>query len=247
MFSDQRRAEVRDVALARAVADETIVAAAVTGSGAGYRADRWSDVDLFFGVADGVALGDALEAWSSFVYAELNALHHFDLGGGSTRYRAFLLADLLEIDIGFAPAAEFGPLGDGPFRLVFGATVERRTGRPDPAHAIGLAWHHVLHARASIERDHRWQAEYWISAIRDETIALGCLRRGLPSAYAKGAHLLPAELTEPLADALVRSLDPTELRRALDVATRALLTELAATDPAAAARLDAPPREAGLA
>ena len=45
----------------------------------------------------------------------------------------------------------------------------------DARHTAGLGWHHVLHARSCIERGKVWQAEYWISAVRDYTITLACL------------------------------------------------------------------------
>jgi hypothetical protein len=40
---------------------------------------------------------------------------------------------------------------------------------------LGLAWHHVGHARSCIERDKPWQAEYRTSGVRDQTLALACL------------------------------------------------------------------------
>jgi hypothetical protein len=101
----------------------------------------------------------------------------------------------------------------------------------------GLAWHHALHARVSVERHRALQAEHWIGALRTQVIALACLRLGYPTGYAKGAHLLPAELTSPLEATLVRSLDATELRRALSAAVAALAAELGRTDPDLAARL----------
>jgi len=48
-------------------------------------------VDLFLGVAYRVALAD----WTAYLYAELGALHHFDLRAGPATSLAFLLADLL--------------------------------------------------------------------------------------------------------------------------------------------------------
>ncbi|MEP7021288.1 MAG: nucleotidyltransferase domain-containing protein [Pseudonocardiales bacterium] len=180
------------------------------------------------------------DAWSEYVYRELGALHHFDLASGAATYRAFLLADLLEIDLGFSPAHEFGPRGSGSFELVFGHCAPRHPSTVDADNLIGLAWHHVRHARTFIERDAPWQAEYWISAIRDQTLALASLRLGLPSAYAKGSDKLPAETTEAVRDALVRSLDTDELSRALRVATRALVGELRQSDTAVAGRLSQP-------
>jgi hypothetical protein len=103
-----------------------------------------------------------------------------------------------------------------------------------------LAWHHVVHARICIERAKPWQAEYWISGVRDQVLALACLRLGLPTSYAKGADALPVEVTSGLEAALVRSLAPEELRRALREAATQLLGELEATDPVLARRLEGP-------
>jgi hypothetical protein len=68
-------------------------------------------------------------------------------------------------------------------------------------------------------------------------LALACARLGYPASYGKGAHLLPAALTEPLEAALFASLEPAELRRALAAAATALADELDRTDPDLAPRL----------
>jgi predicted nucleotidyltransferase len=241
VFTPERRKQVRSDLVARARADERLTGAAITGSAARDAEDRWSDIDLFLGVAAGVPVEVALTDWSDFVRRELGAIHHFDLRAGPAVYRAFLLDDALEVDLGFAPASAFGPVGDGGFRLVFGDAAARvPAGLPDAGHLIGLAWHHVLHARVSIERCALWQAEHWIGAVRDHTITLACRRLGLPSAYAKGADALPHEITRELEEALVGALDRAELRRALRAAAAALVRELHETDPEAARVLRGP-------
>jgi hypothetical protein len=55
--------------------------------------------------------------------------------------------------------------------------------------------------------------------------------------YAKGADLLPAEVTAPLETTLVRSLADAELRRALADAAATLRAELDRSDSALGARL----------
>jgi len=60
---------------------------------------------------------------------------------------------------------------------------------------------------------------------------------------AKGADTLPVDVSGGLEDALVRSLEPVELRRALRVAATRLLGELASGDPLQARRLEGPIRE----
>jgi len=149
----------------------------------------------------------------------------------------FLLPGWLEIDIAFIPAAEFGPAGPA-WRTVFGDTVPvPGPAPPDPGTLAGRAWHHALHARACIERGMLWQAEYWVSALRDLVLSLACARLGYPASYGKGVHLLPAGLTEPLQAALVARLDAAELRRALAAAAMALAAELDESQPGLAPRL----------
>lgn len=243
MFTDADRDHMRARLLERARADSRITGAAITGSGARDAQDRWSDVDLFFGVAPGIPLEDVLGEWSAFMYGEPGALHHFDLPSTPAIYRAFLLPACLEIDLAFTPAADFGARGPG-FQVVFGEAVERAHAAPtDRNHIIGLAWHHVLHARICIERNKPWQAEYWISGVRDHALALACLRFGRPAVHAKGVDALPSEVTARFEDALVRTLALSELRRALGAATTHLLRELEAADAGLARRLEEPLRE----
>jgi hypothetical protein len=235
MFTVQRRDQVHAELLARARADKRVVGAARTGSAARGAEDRWSDIDLLLGVrAD---IDAVISDWSTVLYSEYRAVHHFDLPAGPTTYRAFLLPDGLEVDLGFAPATRFGPVGDGAFDVVFGEPVERRPSRTDTDQLVGLGWHHALHARVAIERDRPWAAEHWISALRDHVLTLACVRHGLPSSYAKGAHDLPGLELAALDAALVRGLDRTELTRARAAAVRAYLAELRHIDPDLTARI----------
>jgi hypothetical protein len=235
MFTVEARDRVRERLLELAEADPGVVAAAVTGSLAVGAGDRWSDVDLALAI-DG-ELPAVLERWTRLLVRDFGALHHWDLPWGSTVFRVFLLPGCLEVDLAFTPAAEFGPRGTkcGP---LLRSTVETSPAEPVRRDdLVGLAWHHVLHARACIERGKPWQAEYWISGIRDQVLALACLRLGHATGYAKGADLLPPELTAPLVPALVCSLEEAELRRALAAAAAALAAELERTDAVLAARL----------
>jgi hypothetical protein len=243
MFTVEERDRVRAALLDLARTDPAVGGAAVTGSYAVDGSDRWSDIDLALAV-DG-PLEATLERWTALLYRDFAALHHWDLPSGPSLYRVYLLPGCLEVDLAFTPADRFGPLGPR-WRTVFGHAVPPEPAppaRPDPP--VGLAWHHVLHARACVERRRWWQAAHWISGIRDQVIALACLRLGHPSSYAKGAHLLPGEVTGPLAATLVRSLDEAELRRALAAVTAALHAEVARTDPVLADRLRPALAEAG--
>jgi hypothetical protein len=76
-----------------------------------------------------------------------------------------------------------------------------------------------------IERGRYWQAEYWISGLRDHALSLACRRRSLPARHGRGFDDLPADVRDGFADALVSSFEPDELLRALGSAIAGLLGE----------------------
>lgn len=221
-------------------ADDRITGAALTGSTSVGRDDRWSDIDLAVSVAAAADLAEVMSDWTTRMYADHAAIAHLDLRRGCTVYRVFLLDSTLQVDIAFSPAAEFGARGP-TFQLLFGAANDPRPA-PVPAAAdlIGMGWLYALHARSSIERGRVWQAEYMISGMREHVLALACLRHGLPATQGRGVDRLPSTVTELIGATLVRTPEPTELRRAFRAATIALRTEIGHADAALAERLAAP-------
>jgi predicted nucleotidyltransferase len=243
MFTPEDRTRLRDALIAAAHADPRITAAALTGSAAVGAEDRWSDIDLALSVAGGADPGCVVADWTERMYREGAAVHHLDLYLGETLFRVFLLASTLQVDLAFWPAAQFGAIGP-TFRLLFG-TANERPDRPPPAAAglIGMGWLYALHARSSIARGRAWQAEYMVSGMRDQVLALACLRHGVPAVEGRGIDRLPPEATEAVAGGLVRSLDAGELRRAFGVVTEALIAEVERADADLADRLAGPLRE----
>jgi hypothetical protein len=237
MFTAEHRDHVRQRVLELAKADPRVRAGALTGSMAVGAGDDWSDIDVAFGIANGITLDSVLNDWTEVLDQEFSVLHHFDLRSGPSIYRVFLLLSGLEVDVAVTPEQEFGARGPR-FRALFGTPHQLpATPPPDASSLIGLSWHHVLHARVSIERHQPWRAEYWISGVRDHTLALSCLRLGEDAREGRGIDRLPAAVTDPLAGALVHSLNESELRRALAVATTCLIGELEERDPKLCARL----------
>lgn len=242
MFTSDERAALRDTLVAAARADRRIDGAALTGSAAAGAEDRWSDIDLAFGLAEGADQAAVLAGWTASMYAAHGAVAHFDVPRGGTIYRVFLLASTLQVDIAFAPAAEFGAIAP-TFRLLFGTARDQPAAAPpEAAGLVGMGWLYALHARSSIERGRGWQALSMIDGLREQVIALACLRHDLPAWQGRGVDRLPAAVTEPLLGSLAGSLDEATLRRAFAVATEALLTEAGHVDPELAARLAAPLR-----
>jgi predicted nucleotidyltransferase len=226
MFTKEERDYIRSRVLDMARSDPRVTAGALTGSAAAGAEDEWSDIDLSFGIAEGVDLQALLDEWTEALDREFGVLHHWDLPFRSSIYRVFLISMGMQVDVAVTPQAEFGAYGP-TFRPLFGESRRLEPPpKPDPSNRIGWAWHHVLHARSCIERGKYWQAEYWIGELRDETLVLACLRLGVEASYARGIHRLPAAVTEPLEAALVRALDAAELRRALAAATACFMDEL---------------------
>ena len=225
MFSVSDRDRVRDHVLQRAAADARVVAGAVVGSLALDEGDRWSDLDLTFAVADHLLVADVLADWTRDLVETFDAIQLFDLPSGATIYRVFLLPGCLQFDLSFTPASQFGPRGP-KFRLLFGRGVEMPFTPPPQAHELfGYAVHHALRARFCIERGRYWQAEYWLSGVRDYALSLACRRRGLPAHYGRGFDELPADVRDLFLKALVTSLERDELLRALGCAVEGLLCE----------------------
>jgi hypothetical protein len=239
MFTAEIRDQVGNRVLELVRGDPRVTGGALTGSTAIGLGDEWSDVDFAFGIADGNRLEDVLADWTQLLDQEFGVLHHFDLSASPSRIsRVFLLPSGLELDVVVMAAEDLGARGP-TFRVLFGTThaVEAQP-QPVASYLVGMGWLCVFHARACIERDKLWQAEYVIRGIRDQVLALACLRLGEDARYyGVGADRLPAPVTDPLPNALVRSLAVLELRRALAVATQCLIRELQERDGQLSAQL----------
>lgn len=242
IFSIEDRARIRAELIEYAAKDERIGGAAITGSAAVEREDRWSDIDLAFGITDAAEAANVLADFTAHVYKTYRALHHLDIRFGAWIYRVFLLPGALQADLAFVPAAEFRPLSPA-FRLMLGTANDRQSS-PAAAAAtgelIGYGWLYALHARSCIARGRLWQAEYTISAMRDHALALACVRHGLPSAHGRGFDQLPGEAIAAFEGPLARQLDRAELMRVFRVVTAALTIEIRRADAELAERLHEP-------
>jgi hypothetical protein len=238
VFTVEQRAALRERLLRLADEDERVVAGAAVGSLAVDGGDRFSDLDLTFGIADRVPVADVLDDWTRTLVDELDAVHLADLERGPTTYRVFVLPDALQFDLSMTPAAQFRPAGPR-FRLLFGETAAGDAEAPRPPVAgdlfiptpavardlFGRGVIYALHARACIERGRVWQAEHYVSAVRDHALSLACLRQGLPAVLARGYDDLSADTLARFEDVHVGTVEPYALRRALAASVLALMGE----------------------
>lgn len=224
MFSPEFRERIRATLVDNAKSDPDIVAAAFVGSSA-VGGDQWSDLDLTFGVSQETTVAEVLGRWTRAMVEEFGAVVLFDVSVQNTIYRVFLLPGALQVDLSFAPEAEFGARGPR-FQLIFGSAIERARPAPfAPQQTFGMAIHHIVRAHVCIERGRLWQAEYWIHHARDLALELACHQSNLEPSHGRGFDQLASSVLDAFAGALVGEMTTPALRRALAVTANALLSQ----------------------
>jgi hypothetical protein len=240
VFTSKDREQIRTELVAAAQADSRIAAAAHLGSAAIGQQDRWSDIDLALSLAPGANLNEVLADWSARLYRDYAAVANYDVRRGEILYRVFLLESTLQIDLSFWPAGELRAVGS-KFDLIFGAAAEPLPEPvPDSKDLIGMAWLYALHVRSSIARSLLLQAEYMLSGMRDNVLALMCKRHNVAAVQGRGLDDLPAREKARAEECLACSLEPAELKRAFRAATDSLLEEVRRADGALAKKLERP-------
>jgi len=238
MFNRDEREQIRAALVSAAQQDPRITAAAHLGSAAVDRLDDWSDIDLALCISPGTEPEEVVGAWTNRLYRNHRAVAHCDVRRGDTLYRVFLLDNTLQVDISFWPASRFGAVGP-KFKLVFGVANEPQPSSADSAdELVGFAWLYALHVRSSMARKRLLQAEYMLSNMRNQVLAVACLRQGLLTRDGRGFDDLAEEDRRRFDDCYPSSIDAEELRRALRRTMAALLDEIRLRDSDLAVRIE---------
>ena len=74
MFTPDDRERIRASLIEAGRADPRITGGAITGSASTGNEDRWSDIDLAFGVRDASRIPDVLDDWTARMYRDLAGL-----------------------------------------------------------------------------------------------------------------------------------------------------------------------------
>lgn len=237
VFTVEERDALYEYVLGAAKDDERVVAGAVVGSLAVEEADRFSDVDLTFGISDDVRVADVLDDWTRALRDERAAVPLVDLDRGPTIYRVFLLAELLQLDLSMTPAADFRS-GGPRFRLLFGEVAaqeaDARSARPGDlfiptpqvvGSMFGWGVIYAMHAYRCVQRGSVWQAEHYVGAVRDHALSLACLRQGVTVGNGRGYDQLSAGTLARFEGTHVGALGRSDLHEALAVCVSALIRE----------------------
>ena len=230
MFTETERSDIRTKIIEIAKDDKRICGGAITGSASVGSQDRWSDIDLAFGVYQSFEISDVLNDFTEMMYKANKTIHHLDVFSGSWIYRVFVLANTLQVDLAFAPEKDFGSKAE-TFKLIFGkANKLLFIKKPKVEDLIGYIWLYALHVRNSMARKKFGQAEYFMSYMRDRILSLACIRHNLPVKNGSGIDNLPADDLTLFEEGLVKSLEFTELQRVFGILSIAFLKEVNLVD-----------------
>jgi hypothetical protein len=241
IFTPDEREHLRNQLVSAAQNDPNLCGAAHTGSAASSRLDRWSDIDLALCLKPDAKSEQVIAEWTDRLFREHGAVAQVDVMRGVTLFRVFLLRNTLQVDIAFWSAQEFGAIGPN-FRLIFiredgEAKPLRPAPQPNASSLIGMAWLYALHVRSSLARGRLLQAEYMLSGMRNHICELTCLRCGVIANQGRGLDDLPASERDAAAACLPCSFDPSELKRAFQHTTEALVREIRHLDGELTSRL----------
>lgn len=233
VFEPAERERIRDELIARAHADPGIAGAALVGSAARGAEDRWSDIDLVLQLAPGADEQAVVERWTHAIREQYGVADTLDVfAAHDVRYRVFLLSSSLQIDVSFWPHDLFRATEDG-FALLFGTPAAPTAPvAPNPRRMIGMGWLYALHARSSLARGKVWQASSMLDHLREEVIALQCVRAGLNPWHGRDVDGLDAASLRALESTRAASLDPLELARAKRALLALFHDEVCQHDPA---------------
>ena len=164
------RAHVRERLLALAHADERVVSGAEIGALAADGSDRWSDLDLTFGLADGLSVDEVLSDWTARLADELDAVHLFDVSVRTTTYRVLLLPGNLQVDDAATRAPPPCVHARAQMRVV---PPRRRLGSRNSPNARPAAWLARRASRRSVRKTRFPSAACTSHCVqRDESPAL---------------------------------------------------------------------------
>ena len=241
-YSPEYRQSTLDRVLDALDADERITGVLVVGSGAVGFDDNYSDVDLCIVCPDDQTLS-IYQDWRERFEKLLPVIHCCPVTyNPSSHLYALLLDGFLELDAGFIGMGSltakrerwkvaFDRSGEIA-RIMADSWKNRKPVDPkfEYMRRVEGIWHHVLHVGQALRRGQPWKALHYLETIRNRTIELAVLRRGLDIGHFRDADRLPDGLLAELAQTLPLSTEESEIIRALECAIECFFREAAAWD-----------------
>ena len=111
---------------------------------------------------------------------------------------------------------------------------------PDVDALIGMGWLYAVHARSAIARERLWQAVMMLDDLRNQIIALACIRHGLSPWHGRDVDHLPAAEKEAPQQSRSPGMSEPALQSSKRMLIEQFLAEVAQHDSARAHALAQP-------
>jgi hypothetical protein len=240
MFDVLEREGIRDQLIAHARVEPETVGAALVGSGARGQEDEWSDIDLVLQLADHADEAAVVARWTKWIDAQFSTADTLDVMAGGVRYRVFLLSSSLQIDLSFFPHRKFRAT-ENSFTLLFGSpNSPSNPTQLDVDYVVGMGWLYALHARSALARGRLWQTAMMLDDLRNQIVALACLRHDLNPWHGRDADRLPQDELLALQSSRAAELTLAELGRSKEALVKQFQAEVEFHDPNRARSLAEP-------
>jgi len=243
LFSPEERQQVLDRILAALRTDSRIAGVVIVGSGAEGFEDGYSDLDLSVVVAVDDDVLPVYREWKSRIQELFPVVSCFQTAYGPYSYLyGFFLDNFLELDVGFLCLNNLRAKR-GRWKVGFDRTGkiecimqsswaggERPNIQEIYLSRLNSIWHYITHVVASVERGQPWRALHYLEEVRNRTVELAGLRRGLETRHFRQVDQLPEECRFELQQTLVSSTEATDIMRALRKATTCFFREAQALE-----------------
>ena len=138
MFTTAQREQVRHHILELAKADHRVTGGAFTGSMALGSGDRWSDIDLVFGIKDSISLETVLQDWTSLINHPNQRNRLFRPSFRLKYLPRVPTAKWARGQHAVTPGEQFGARGP-QFHILFGSSESQDVPQPTASYFIGLS------------------------------------------------------------------------------------------------------------
>ena len=241
-YSLEYRQATLDRALDALEADERITGVIIVGSGAVGFDDDYSDIDLCIVCPDD-ATQAIYEDWGERFEKLLPVIGCSPVTyGPHSHLYALLLDGFLEFDAGFIGIGSLAAKRER-WKVAFDRSgkigeIMARSWESGPnldltweyLRRVEGIWHHILHVGSALRRGQPWKALHYLETIRNRTIELAALRRGLDIGHFREIDRLPADLLDEMAKAMPARAEDVEIVRALECAIACFFREARAYD-----------------
>ncbi|HET6455461.1 MAG TPA: nucleotidyltransferase domain-containing protein, partial [Armatimonadota bacterium] len=241
-YSPEYRQATLDRMLDALKADERIIGVLVVGSGAVGFDDNYSDIDLCIVCPDDQTLS-IYQDWRERFEKLLPVIHCCPVTyNPSSHLYALLLDGFLELDAGFIGMGSLTAKRErwkvafdrsGKIASIMTASWESRPPTDlkwEYLRRVEGIWHHVLHVGSALRRGQPWKTLHYLETIRNRTIELAVLRRGLDIGHFREVDRLPEDLLAELQETFPTKVEDSEIIRALDRAIACFFREARAYD-----------------